>query len=1076
LPKRSSSALIQIADVPARENLEGERKIITALFADIKGSMELIEDLDPEDARAIVDPALKLMIDAVHHYEGYVAQSTGDGIFALFGAPVAHEDHPQRSLLAALRMQAEVKRYAEKLRAEKGVNLQVRVGANTGEVVVREIRTGKHTEYLPIGHSTGVAARLEALAVPGSIVISQSLRKLVEGYFALKPLGRARIKGIREPLEIYEVTGHGTLRTRLQRAAARGYTKFVGRQHEMETMKDAAELAKSGHGQIVAVVAEPGVGKSRLFDEFKAENQSAWMVLQAASLSYGKGSPYRPVLDLLHSYFEVDLGDEGRRRREKVSDKVLSLDRKLEDALPYLFGLLGLIQDNDPLAGMDAQIRRRRTHEALKRILLRESLNQPVMLFFEDLHWIDDETQAFLNLLADSIATAKLLLLVSYRPEYSHKWNSKTYYTQLRLDPLGGQSADEMLDALLGVNPQTSDHPLAPLKRLIIEKTEGTPLFIEEIVQALQEDGALLRIGTVKLTRPLETLKVPSTVQDILASRIDRLAGAEKELLQTLAVIGMDFPLALVREVVTNPDDELSRKLSDLQLAEFIYEQPTAGDVEYTFKHALTQEVAANSVLLERRKILHEQIGAAIEKLYAERLDDRIDQLAYHYAQSKNLQKAVEFLTMAAQRAVEQGAFAEAEEFYRRAIDALEMTGETPERNRQELELLIELGGTYVASRGYTAAETAATYDRAAALVERFGEPLDVVLAWAGQFAQPLLQGKIEKARAFANRIWAIAERCHSKNAQSHARHFQGCSNYQAGALDEARSYLTEAIALYVEEDALARPTDQGHEALSFLALTEWQRGMIDTARSRIKEARALAERLHKPYVLAYQRYFEAHLSALLRDARECQRLAEVGLEQIAGQPLPLFFDIFRILRGWALAQQGRCGEGVSFTRAGLTGFKAGGYGLSIGLYHAFLAETLFLSNSLAEASATVEEGISVVGDQLIDLPYLLWLRGELLVPSAHEPVIAHNSSGRRLSLESAEASLRKSISVANRIGAKTVALRAATSLARLLNIRSRSSEARDVVAPILRGFTEGFDTADLKDAKVLLDELSNLP
>src|SRR6516162_1944897 len=367
LLKRSSSAPIQIADIPAAENFEGERKTVTALFADIKGSMDLIESLDPEEARAIVDPALKLMIDAVHHFDGYVAQPTGDGIFALFGAPVAHEDHPQRALFAALRMQAEVRRYAEKLRAEKGVNLQVRVGANTGEVVVREIRTGQHTEYAPIGHSTGVAARLEALAVPGSIVISESVRKLVEGYFALKSLGPARIKGISGPLEIYEVTGLGTLRTRLQRAAARGYTKFVGRQREMEMMEHAAELTKAGHGQIVAVVAEAGVGKSRLFHEFKARNQAGWMVLETISVSHGKENAFLPVIDLLHGYFRIVADDDQRTRREKVNGRIVTLDPALEDTRPYLFGLLGFVEGDDPLGRMDAKIRRRRTQDAIKR-------------------------------------------------------------------------------------------------------------------------------------------------------------------------------------------------------------------------------------------------------------------------------------------------------------------------------------------------------------------------------------------------------------------------------------------------------------------------------------------------------------------------------------------------------------------------------------------------------------------------------------------------------------------------------------------------------------------------------------
>jgi class 3 adenylate cyclase len=363
-PSDHARPLIRImAEGGAAPPTDGERKTVTALFADIKGSMELIEDLDPEEARAIVDPALKLMMEAVQRYGGYVAQSTGDGIFALFGAPIAHEDHPQRALFAALRMQKEVELYAEKLRADKGVNLQVRVRANTGEVVVREIRTGeKDAEYLPIGHSTSVAARLQALAVPGSIAITEPVRKLVEGYFAFKSLGPARIKGLSEPLEIYEVTGLGPLRTRLQRGAARGYTKFVGRHHEMETLKQAAAMAKAGHGQIVGAVAEPGVGKSRLFFEFKAKNQSGWMVLEAFSVSHGNASAYLPVLDFLHAYFKITPDDDARSRREKVAGKIAVLDRSLEDALPYLFALLGIVEREDPLVQMDAQIKKRRTH------------------------------------------------------------------------------------------------------------------------------------------------------------------------------------------------------------------------------------------------------------------------------------------------------------------------------------------------------------------------------------------------------------------------------------------------------------------------------------------------------------------------------------------------------------------------------------------------------------------------------------------------------------------------------------------------------------------------------------------
>jgi class 3 adenylate cyclase len=393
-PERSA---IRVNAETAPEALDGERKTVTALFADIKGSTELMEELDPEEARAIIDPALKLMIDSVRRYDGYIVQSTGDGIFALFGAPVAHEDHPQRALYAALRMQEELKRNSATLRQTGKLPIEARVGVNTGEVVVRSITTGEgHTEYTPIGHTANLASRLQALAPTGSIAISEQTRKYVEGYFELKPLGPTRLKGVSEPVNVFEVTGFGPLRTRLQRSASRGYTKFVGRQREIDAMKHAAELAKEGHGQIVVAVGEPGLGKSRLLFEFKPTIPAGWMVLEALAVAHGKASTYLPVIDLLHGYFKIFADDDQRKRREKVNSKVLTLDRSLEDTIPYVFALLGIVESDDPLAQMDAQVRRRRTHEAIKRLLARESLNQPLMVILEDLHWIDEETQALM--------------------------------------------------------------------------------------------------------------------------------------------------------------------------------------------------------------------------------------------------------------------------------------------------------------------------------------------------------------------------------------------------------------------------------------------------------------------------------------------------------------------------------------------------------------------------------------------------------------------------------------------------------------------------------------------------------
>src|SRR5262245_36561328 len=706
----------------ARVTPDGERKTITALFADIKGSMALIEDLDPEEARIIVDPALTIMMDAVHRYEGYVVQSTGDGIFAFFGAPLAHEDHPQRALYASLRMQEDMKRYAEQLRLEKGRNVEIRVGVNTGDVVLRSIRKDDlRTEYTPISHSTSLASRLESLAPGGSIAVSEHTYKLTEGYFEFKPLGAARVKGVSEPVNIYEVLGTGPLRTRLQLAARRRLTRFVGRQYELEQIRRAFTQAQSGHGQIVGVMGEPGVGKSRLFHEFVAVTgrsflpQSSCLILETFSVSHSKAYPYLPLLDLLKNYFQIAPQDDERRRREKITGRVLTLDRSLEDTLPYLFTLFGIAEPTSSLQQMDPQIRKQRTFEAIKRVLTRESLNQPLILVFEDLHWLDAETQAFLTLLSESLATTKILLLVNYRPEYRHEWGSKTYYTQLRLDPLEQEDAQDLLTALLGNDPV-----LLPLKRFILEKTEGNPFFMEEIVQALREQdllpvdvGARLRPGFSAGHVPLpQDLHIPTTVQAVLASRIDRLPSPEKELLQTLSVLGKEFPLSLIQQVVGYSEHALQPLLSHLQGAEFIYEQPAFPEVEYTFKHALTQEVAYGSLLLERRKVLHERAAQAIEALFPSQLEDHYGDLAYHYSRSSNTQKAVEYLHLAGQQAVQRSANPEAVTHFTAALELLKTLPDTPERTQQELTLQLALALPLRVTKGPTVPEVGAVHTR----------------------------------------------------------------------------------------------------------------------------------------------------------------------------------------------------------------------------------------------------------------------------------------------------------------------------------------------------------------------------
>ncbi len=482
----------------SRSAIEGERKLVTVLFADLKGSMELLADRDPEEARRLLDPVLERMMEAVHRYEGTVNQVMGDGIMALFGAPIAHEDHAVRACYAALRMQEALKRYAEDTRRSHGVEVQIRIGLNSGEVVVRTVGSDLRMDYTAVGQTTHLAARMEQLAPPGTIRLTGETLRLAEGYVEVWALGPIPVKGLPDPIEVFELTGAGQARTRLQAAALRGLTRFVGRNAEVEQLRRVLGQAAAGHGQVVAVVGEAGVGKSRLVYEFTHSHRvHGWLMLEAASVSYGKATSYLPVIALLKEYFKIGDRDDHREMRDKVLGRVLGLDRALEPVLSPLLALFDVpVVEDSAWQNLDPPQRRQRTLDAVKRLLLRESQVQPVLTVFEDLHWIDGETQALLDSLVESLGSAHLLLLVNYRPEYEHRWGNKTAYSQLRLDRLPAESAAELLAALLGPDPG-----VVPLAQMLVKR--GNPFFLEETVRTLVETGALAgERGAYRLTRP----------------------------------------------------------------------------------------------------------------------------------------------------------------------------------------------------------------------------------------------------------------------------------------------------------------------------------------------------------------------------------------------------------------------------------------------------------------------------------------------------------------------------------------------------------------------------------------------
>jgi len=666
----------------SKSGLQGERKQVTVLFADMKGSMELLADRDPEEARGILDPVLERMMEAVHRYEGTVNQVMGDGIMALFGAPLAHEDHAVRACYAALRLQESVKRYADDVHRTSGVPIHIRVGLNSGEVVVRSISTDLHMDYTAIGQTTHLASRMEQMAMPGSILVAPATLRLAEGYVVAQPLGLRPVKGLAEPLAVYELTGATTVRSRFHAAASRGLTRFVGREPELEHLRQSLDRASRGHGHVVAVVGDPGVGKSRLCWEFTYTDQMhGWRILESGSVSYERAASYLPVINLLRAYFQVEANQDPRQVRERVIHKIVSLDRQLEPSLPAFFGLLDLPIDDASWNRLDPPQRRQATLEAVARLLLREASVQPLVVIFEDLHWIDAETQAFLDRLVESLEGARILLLVNYRPEYRHPWGGLGH--EIRIDSLPPRSADELLDVLLG-----SDSSLTALKRLLIARTDSNPLFLEESVRSLAETGTLVgERGDYRLEQRVPTLLLPVTTQAMLGARIDRLAPRDKHLLQAAAVIGKSVPFELLQLIAEESEDSLRLGLMRLENAEFLLETRLFPDLEYTFKHALTHEVAYASLLQDRRRQLHASIVRAIETIGPARLHEHLDALARHALRGELWDKAVYYLRQAATRAAARSAHHEALDLIEQALAALHHLPSTPDTLREAIDL-----------------------------------------------------------------------------------------------------------------------------------------------------------------------------------------------------------------------------------------------------------------------------------------------------------------------------------------------------------------------------------------------------
>ncbi|HSD41159.1 MAG TPA: adenylate/guanylate cyclase domain-containing protein [Burkholderiales bacterium] len=1027
----------------SKATLEGERKQVTVLFADMKGSMELLADRDPEEARKLLDPLLELMMSAVHHYEGTVNQVMGDGIMALFGAPIAHEDHAVRACYAALRIQEAVRRHAEDMRRREGLMPQIRVGLNSGEVVVRSVGSDLRMDYTAVGQTTHLASRMEQMAAAGTILVTADSLALSEGYVQVKPLGPARVKGLADPIEVYEVTGAGSLRSRMEAAAARGLTRFVGRDVEQQVLRNALDKARAGRGQVVALVGEPGVGKSRLFWEFIHSHRThGWLVLETGTASYSKSSLYLPIIDLLKSYFQLEPRDDARKIREKVTGKIVSLDRALEPALPAFLALLDVPVGDPQWEALDPPQRRQRTLDALKRLLLRESQVQPLGLALEDLHWIDSETQALLDSLVDSLPMARLLLLVNYRPEYQHGWGSRSYYTQLRIDPLPPESAEELLAALLGPDPSVE-----PLKQALIARTQGNPFFLEESIRTLAETRVLEgERGAYLLVKEPTSAQVPATVQAVLAARIDRLPLEEKRLLQAAAVIGEEVPFSLLQAIGDQPDEALHRGLAHLQAAEFLYEARLFPELEYTFKHALTYQVTYGSLIHDRRQALHARIVEALETLHADRLTEQVERLAHHAVRGELWEKAVRYLHQAGSRAFARSAHREAVACHEQALAALAHLPKSSATLEQAVDLRLGLRnslfplGELEAGLGHL--REAERVARALDDQRRLG----LILAYSSEHAR--LTGHSADSCKFALQVQEIAAKLRDLPLTVAANYYLGTAYLAAGDYGRAGDFFAKTIEPLEGDHGRERFGMAGFPIVMGRVFWAWalaERGEFEEGMNLGHKAVQLAETLNHPYSLAFACRGLGHVYGVTGDLRHAVPLLERGVALCREWNLHFLAPPLTEMLGYVYTLSGRVPEGLELLQQALASGESTGLTMFATPAIVHLGEARLLAGEQEEAIGLAERALAVArehGQRGLEA-WALRLFGE--VGCAREGPDAEASAGH----------YREAMALADELGMRPLVAHCHLGLGRVYRKTASPDAARDHFALAMTMFRD---------------------
>ena len=1046
---------------------DAERRQLTVLFCDLVDSTRLANQLDPEELREVVRAYQEACAKVIARYEGHIAQYLGDGLLVYFGYPLAHEDDAQRAVRAGLGMVEALGQLNTRLTQEHGVHLAVRLGIHTGLVVVGEMGGGTRQEQLALGETPNLAARLQGIAMPNTMVISAATYQLLGGFFACQSLGTPLLRGFAQPLEVYQVLYESMARSRLEAAGSTGLTPLVGREQEVALLLERWAQVKDGLGQVVLLSGEAGIGKSRLVQGLTAHvaaEPQAWLTPCQCSPYYQNTALY-PLIDLLERVvLRIAREESPPQKLSKLEGFVVQYGLPLAEVVPLFAALLSLplTADYAPLT-MSPEQQKQQTLQALLTILLRRAAQQPLLFVMEDLHWVDPSTLELLSLLVDQGPTARILVLLTFRPDFPPPWTGCSHLTQVTLPRLLRRQAAEMTG-------QVAHRKALPpeVVEQVVAKTDGVPLFVEELTKMVLESGLLQECEErYELTGPLPPLAIPATLHDSLMARLDRLATV-KSLAQLGATLGREFSYSLLQAVSPWGEGTLQRGLQQLVEAEFLYQQGLPPQATYVFKHALIQEAAYQSLLRSTRQRHHQHIAQVLEAQFPELCETQPELLAHHYTEAGLIAQAVPYWQRAGQRAVQRFAHREAIGHLTKGLELLKGLPETPAHTQQELDLQTALAPAWMAAKGYAAPEVEQAYGRARELCRQLGETSRLFSVLRGLGAFYFVRGKYQTARELGEELLSLAQSPHDPARLLGAHQVLGIASFWLGEFASARGHLEQTIALYNPQQHRSPASRSGQDpGVLCRAYSAWALGLLgypDQALERIHEAVTMGRDLSHPHSLVFALYLVASLHQLRRDVQATHEWAEATLALSREQLFPYWSAVGRITRGWALANRGQGAEGIEEIRQGLAAYQATGAELGRPWFLALLAEAYGKAGRAEEGLHVVAEALVVAaktGEGFFEAEQYR-LQGELLLARSVEKQTV------------AESCFHQALDSARRQQAKWLELRTAVSLSHLWQQQGKLVEARALLAPIYGWFTEGFDTVDLQEAKALLGTLSS--